>query len=186
MHKIESLIPRILPQVLPCPKAMVMDALQAVCVDFCKTSGVWRYSEQVLGLSGEQIFTPNIPKGASIIGIKSLLADQSILDKSLYMVNSFDVTLYHPLPRDTIIGFNLVLRPSRMLEILPADILEEWGDSLVYGTIAKVKSMSGTDIEWSDRNGASINLGLYNEGLARAKVNVIRRSRNYATFMMNG
>ena len=67
-----------------------------------------------------------------------------------------------------------ILRPSRFSQKVPHDIIEEWGDILAYGALAKIKAMSGKGIEWSDPQGAGVALQLYNEGTARAKGRVIR------------
>ena len=78
------------------------------------------------------------------------------------------------LARDCAVTVEAILRPSRFSQKVPHDLIEEWGDILAYGALAKIKAMSGKGIEWSDPQGAGVALQLYNEGTARAKGRVIR------------
>lgn len=41
MERMDGLLSRILPQVLPCPRSMALDAVQMVAGDFCKETGAW-------------------------------------------------------------------------------------------------------------------------------------------------
>lgn len=66
-------------------------------------------------------------------------------------------------------------RPARTAAQIPEALLEEWGDTLVFGSLAKIKSMSGPRVGWSDPQAAQMNLSLYEQGVAQARIRGARR-----------
>lgn len=174
MESIEQLLPRILPQTLRCPKSMALDALQLTTGDFCKQTDVWTALLQEIVLVGKFHITLCPPKESVITSILRFWLDSHFVDKSDYTHSSHDIMLKFSPNRNALASAEVTLRPSREATSLPKDIMEEWGDILTFGALAKLKSMSGAGVEWSDPQGAAMNLELYNEGCCRAKTRMLR------------
>lgn len=172
MDDLDVLVRHVLPQVLPCPKSMVLDALQAITVDFCRQSEVWSEQIQELGVSGDSAISLALPSGIEVVRVRTTWIDG--IEQDGWRSEGQTVLLGFTLARDCTVTAEAILRPSRFSQKVPHDIIEEWGDILAYGALAKIKAMSGKGIEWSDPQGAGVALQLYNEGTARAKGRVIR------------
>ena len=107
--------------------------------------------------------------------VRALWLDGSELSPSAYVGEGDVVRLEAPASRSLTATAEAVLRPSRMAENIPQAILEEWGDIIAYGALAKLKAMSGRHVEWADAQGAGLALQAYNEGVARARGRALRR-----------
>lgn len=183
MGQIGSLIQRVLPQVLPCPRSMVMDALQYIAGDFCGNTGVWSMALQEYAIKGDSGIQLNPPEGVVVSRVKEISLDGNYIDASEYRATTSDVLLGFTPQMDAIALVQCAVRPSRSAESLPEDILEEWGDTIAYGALAKVKAMSGAQIEWTDAQGASLALQLYSEGCGRARAKMIRFKHGESLFV---
>ena len=183
MEQLGVLVPRVLPQVLPCPRSMVIDALQYIAGDFCGKTGVWSMTLQEDAIKGDSGIRLNPPKGVAISRVESVYIDGSHIDKDEYRSTANDILLCFVPQRDAIATIMCTVRPSRNAESLPEEIAEEWGDTIAYGALAKVKAMSGNNIEWTDAQGAKLALELYNEGCARARARMIRRKHGDSLFV---
>ena len=173
--QMEVLLPRIMPQVLPCPRSMALDAIQMVAVDFCKETGVWKeiFTETVC--SCDVVIPVSVPRDAVLAGVSALYLDQDRVQASEYQVASRDIMLLFTPQNHASVTVEATLRPVRTAVTLPEEILEEWGDVIVHGVIARLKSMSGIKIEWTDPQGAVMHNELYNEGCAAAREQKFRR-----------
>lgn len=174
MGKLDSLVRHVLPQVLPCPRSMVMDALQTVTVDFCKTSEVWAEVFEEPWHCGEQAVEIGLPGGVEIVRVRDLWIDGNLVSRESFRTAGRSVMPGYAAPHNCMLHIDAVLRPSRLAENVPHALIEEWGDVLAYGALAKLKAMSGKNVEWSDGSGAALTMQLYNEGTARARVHVVR------------
>lgn len=175
MISLERLLSRILPQTLPCPRSMALDALQMSSMDFFRESGVWvEHLEEMAGACETAISSP-LPKNAVLHNVSQVWLDEHKLDGGEYSSDSQGLVLANAPGRTCCVRFTATLRPKRTATELPEDLLEEYGDYLVYGAIARLKAMSGNKVEWSDPNGASLNWQLYNERLDRARKRRFRK-----------
>lgn len=179
MAELDTLVHHVLPQVLPCPRSMVLDALQATTADFFAKAGVWVESWEEVVPAGlpEVELTP--PQGTEIARVKSVSIGGQVLDKSAWSLDYRTVNLGAATGSgECLVCVEAVLRPSRFAGKLPLRFMEEWGDVLVQGALARIKSMSGKGIEWTDEQGAALALALYNQGAASARIRAVRRSSN--------
>ena len=181
MAELDTLVHHVLPQVLPCPRSMVLDALQATAVDFFTKSGVWVeiWEEVVPAGLLEVELTP--PQGTEIARIKHVSIGGQRLEKSAWSLDYRTVNLAEAIGGgcgESLVCIEAVLRPSRRAGSIPQHFMEEWGDMLVQGALARIKSMSGKGIEWTDEQGAALALALYNQGAAGARIRAVRRSSN--------
>lgn len=174
VERLEILERQVLPQVLPCPRSMVADALQAVALDFCKVTEVWTQTLLETAYQGEMTIEAGLPKDAEIVRARKVMLDGSLLTGGEFHVSGKSIVLRTAVRRDCDVVIDAVLRPSRFAEAVPRALLEEWGDVISYGALAKIKGMSGRHVDWSDPQGAAIALQQYNEGTARAKARAIR------------
>lgn len=175
MVEIDGLLRRILPQVMPCPTSMARDTLRMLAVEFCKETGVWDVTLVEPVMACETIIEPEIPKDAAIANVTSLSLDGKRLEGGQFEVGRRDIILAEGPADEGNAVIRASLRPLRTSNRLPEDILEEYGDFLVFGTIAKLKAMSGKNIEWSDPPGASVNYQLYEDGCAKARARKFRK-----------
>lgn len=174
-ESLETLVPRILPQVMPCPRSMVVDALQNLAMDFCKETGAWAAVLREDVVAGDsRISITDAPRDSVLSGVKALYIGGAEQNKADYIVSPYDIVLRFVPQQNAVAAIDGTLRPTRTAERLPAAILDEWGDILTYGALAKLKSMSGVNIGWTDMNGATINLDLYSEGCARVRTRMFR------------
>lgn len=172
---LEKLLRRILPQTMPCPTSMALDALQMICVDFFRESGAWLETFQEVAGPCDCVVEPLLPAYAVLDGVARVYVDGVKLESEQYTEDSAGIVLKNSAcePRQVII--KAALRPKRMATELPEELVEEYGDWLVFGTIAKLKAMSGNKVEWTDPDGAKLNYELYQEGIARAKQRRFRK-----------
>lgn len=169
------LVPRVLPQVLPCPRGMVMDALQMIAVEFFKESGAWQATFEESVCSCDDVITLALPRDALVAKVLALYLDGSEVDGSRFQASAREITLTDVPQKVAPVIVKASLRPTRTATALPDELMEEWGDILSFGAVAKLKSMSGQKIEWSDPNGAATNYQLYLEGVGKAKERALRR-----------
>lgn len=175
MMAYEHLLRQILPQTLPCPRSMALDALQMIAMDFFGETGVWVEDMEALAGPRDKRVSLVLPRNAALVGVYGLSIDGRKLEKDEYRVESGDVVFeQYPCCACCLYG-HMTLRPRRTALEMPEDLLEEYGDYLVFGTLAKLKSMSGNKVEWSDPKGAQLNYELYQEGLSRAKKRKFRK-----------
>lgn len=175
MTDMAVLIRRILPQVLPCPRSMALDALQMVAVDFFKETGAWLATFEESVCPCDTVITLNLPRGALVATVLALYLNGSKVDGSLYQASSREIMLASAPQQAALAVVEASLRPARTATSLPDDLIEEWGDTLAFGTLAKLKSMSGQNIEWSDPQGATTNFQLYMDEVGKAKAKKLRR-----------
>lgn len=173
-ENIDLLLPRILPQVLPCPRSMALDALQVVAADFCGQSGAMPLVLQESVLAGDCAIMLNPPKDVVMHHVRTVALDGNVIDSTSYMCSPYEITLRFMPQRDAVATVQGAARPIRTATTLPASLMEEWGDVLAFGALAKIKSMSGQGIQWADAQGAALNLQLYTEGVARARARIFR------------
>lgn len=167
MQSYGSLLPRVLPQVLPCPKSMALDAIQTIAMEFCKETGIWQETISQVLAACDRSFEPDLPRDCVIANVRSLEIDGVKTDIAGY--DSREIRLERCPGRECLAVITMSLRPMRTALSMPFDLLEEYGDYLVFGVLAKLKAMSGQKIEWTDPQGAAMNYELYQQGLGIAK-----------------
>ncbi len=186
MESLDRLLPQVLPQVAGCPVGMARDALQLIASDFCKQTGVWEYEALELVAAGEcRVPLRDLPKDARPASVLRMTLDGAPVSQTAFSLGAGDIVLAAPLPRETELAALVTLRPARYAEKLPEHIVEEWGDILVFGALAKLKTMSGANVLWSDPQGAQINLTLYNEGIPAARTRMYRNRKGGGVLFAN-
>jgi hypothetical protein len=177
LANISDIIPRVLPFVYSCPKSMVVDALQNIAMDFFKNTEVW---QDVLSGDIDQCeqaidFFPEVSDSV-IVRIFSLTIKGGKVSRECFSLEGHNVVrLKYRLPHDAHGCFaHVVLRPGRNATKIPAELIEDWGDVIAAGALAKIKLMTGPKVEWSDPQGAAVQNQLYVEGTARAKIQRMR------------
>lgn len=183
MERLDTLLPRVLPLVLPCPRGMALDALQAVAVDFCKETGVWRGNYFAELQPGERVICPELPGNAVMDRVYATrLNGEKHAD---YENTGREIILKECNATVCLCEIEASLRPLRTSETLPRMIIEEYGDLISYGALAKIKAMSGQKVEWTDNTGAQTAWGLYQEGVTRAKAKMFRKRAAHGVLYVN-
>jgi hypothetical protein len=156
---------------------MALDALQSAAVEFCKISTIWKES-----LDGDiepcRPFLELSPseKGSVVTQIIELFINGRRIDPLLYGISSHNVLSLTVMPSHNDMHYHAlaVVRPDRNATRIPEQIVEEWGEIISAGAIAKLKLMTGTKVEWSDPQGAAFEQQRFIEGAAQARIQEIR------------
>ena len=176
---LSDLLPDVLPLVWSCPRGIALDALRQTAMEFCRRSELWRdtLEGEIDHDEGTAEITPS-DRGSAIARIIALrLNDSGVnLFSDAYSLEAGNIVkfLFTPGSDATSCTADVVLRPGMLSEKIPDFIMEEWGKILASGTLAKLKSMTGPKIEWSDLQGAAIQQQAFVEGTASARINSIR------------
>lgn len=175
MESLDILVRQVLPQVLPCPRGMVLDTLKAVAKHFCEQAAAWRERLEETGLQGEADIPLSLPAGSRLVMILGVWLDGNRLLPDDYRAEGNSLCLRTVLPRECSVVVDAALCPSRLSDRLPEQLIEAWGDVLAYGALARLKAMSGQHVTWTDAAGAQVALEQYNEGVARARIRAMSR-----------
>lgn len=181
MGSYDVIIPRVLMQVQPCPQFVVLDAVQQAAVDFFTRTEVWTDTMAETLFRGSRVMELTADRGVVVSRVLHLLLDGVRLeggsDFHAERAGSGITVLFHAAHEDAdhTVYACCAFRPARTAAQVPEALLEEWGDTLVFGSLAKIKSMSGPRVGWSDPQAAQMNLSLYEQGVAQARIRGARR-----------
>lgn len=175
----ESLFPRFMLQIQPCPRVVVLDAVQTVAGDFFTRSGIWREMLVASVFKGDRFADLPMERGTAFVRAVEVRLDGTPLEGGKQFTiqqagEGATIGFTFEPDQDRTAYVLAVLRPSRTATAIPSGYADEWVDVLVFGTLARLKSMSGQHVGFSDPQGAALNLQLYEDGIARAKVLVAR------------
>ena len=92
------------------------------------------------------------------------------------------VAFHTPVRQDCLVRIVAAIRPTRSATRIPEPILEEWGDYLAAGTLARVLSQSGPQVGWSNPDGSTLHFSLYEEGVAKARIRTVRGLDSFITY----
>ena len=186
MESLDTLLVQVLPQVDGCPVSMAKDALQFIASDFCKVSGAWEREVLELVPAGEsRIPLHDIPREARLVSVLAVTLAGTSLSRAEFFVGAGEIVLRDAPCRDANLAARVTLRPERIADSLPKFILEEWGDIIAFGALAKLKTMSGANVTWTDAQGAQVNLTLYNEGIYAARTRIFRNRKGGGALFAN-
>lgn len=177
--KYADLLFRVAPQLGHCPHIVMLDAMQTVGGDFFRRSEIWRETLVAEVYAGEWFAELSAERGTAVVRVLELRLDGVPLEggRGFTVATAGDnatVEFAAPMDKTRTVYALAALRPARMADYFPDQFADEWGDVLAFGVLAKLKSMSGPYVGWTDPQGAALNLQLYEDGVARAKVQVAR------------
>lgn len=174
-----ALLPQILPLVQPCPRSMAVEALRYAGTEFFSRTRLWR-----------QFFTDSLSPGRNELA----LPDDAELVRVEYadfggvrLILGIDYRLEPPAalllrqPKtatDCCSALWVSLKPSRTADGVPDDYAT-WCDALIYGALARLKSMSGHNVGWTDAAGAELHLKLYEAEVQRVRDMVVREQSGW-------
>ena len=92
------------------------------------------------------------------------------------------LAFHTPVRQDCLVRIVAAIRPTRFATRIPEPILEEWGDYLAAGTLARVLSQSGPQVGWSNPDGSTLHFSLYEEGVAKARIRAVRGLDSFITY----
>ena len=125
-ENLENYIGRVMPQVISCPREIVLDALQAVCVDFFKETKVWlevfkasipSNTNGKVELSSliSGVYTSGSGSCAVLVSVESVRIDGITCGNADYSVED-DTIVFYNLPDGAVGGtmtIEVILRPRR-------------------------------------------------------------------------
>lgn len=168
-----KLLPLVLPMVRNVPKASAVNALRDAAIEFCAKTGVWVVDlDPVIIPAGSNIGEIYVPEEAVISRVKRVT---NVFGVEIfgYSCTRNILTLDETLPAEGTFIITAVLKPSALTNILDDAIAEEFGSGIANGATARLKAQSGT--EWFDATGASAAMTLFQNDIASAKMDVIRK-----------
>ena len=161
MASYDVIIPRVLMQVQPCPQFVVLDAVQQVAVDFFTRTEVWTGTMAETLFRGSRVVELTADRGVVVSRVLHLLLDGVRLeggsDFHAERAGSGITVLFHAAHEDadhTVYAY-CAFRPARTAAQVPEALLEEWGDTLVFGSLA---TFVGASITWKLRRRPAIAL----------------------------
>ena len=133
MGELRDLLPRVLPQVAPCPPSVALDALQAAAVEFCAATGVWADRIDEVLPAGECLLRADAPRGTAIVRLRGVWMDGRRVDADEYATDGALLRLHTPPRQDVALTLEAVLRhiiESRYLRPRPRQAAP-WGRRLL-------------------------------------------------------
>ena len=180
---IDILLPHVLPFTSPCPTGIARDALQYAAVEFCKKSEAWREAIQSTVICGRHEIDMQPPRGGVVLRVLKLFIDKGgWVDRMSFSHAGSTITLHFRPCGNANVTVWAAIGPTRDSGFLPHDLLEEWGDVIAAGALARLKAMRGRDVEWSDPQAVAYHQQLFDEGSARARIQVLRADRGGGSF----
>ena len=173
-ESLENFCDQISAQVLECPSEVIIDALQSISVDFFKKTEIWLEHNIVCLPAKTFRFEIALPPNSELVRVMSISIYERNMDKHDYHIEESDIVFHHPFYTETEAYIKTILRPMRYNVLVPSRYLEEYGDIIVQGALAKLKMMNGTGVEWRDPEMAKTYLELYNNGREQTRVSVLR------------
>lgn len=105
------LMPRILPQALPAPPFVVLDALQQVAVDFCRRADVWRTVQESEIRSGASRLELEPDRGTAVSRVLALELAGSRLSPGMDFRSDDGVVAFHtPVRQDCLVRIVAAIR----------------------------------------------------------------------------
>lgn len=184
METLENWSSRVLPQVISCPKEIVLDALQKTACEFFKETRTWLIegSDTIQGstiLNTDQCeYTMTLPSGVELVEVESIRLNGIRCSNADFTREGLTIRMNN-LPNMIVsasssftIYYELWVRPSRYCVDIPRRLLEEYGDCLTYGALASLKLMhgEGDTIKWSDPEVGKMYFEMYKDGINKAKL----------------
>lgn len=145
---------------------------------------IFLFNRQGVNLS-QAFHAVTMPRDAMLVDVLGLYLDGRRLDRADYVPSPYDIVLRFTPQADAVATIEATARPARTATAMPAEIMEAWGDVITHGALARLKSMSGTRMEWTDAQGAALHNDLYNEGCADARTRMFRNRHGGGTLYVN-
>ena len=122
-------------------------------------------------------------RGTAVSRVLALELAGSRLSPGMDFRSDDGVVAFHtPVRQDCLVRIVAAIRPTRFATRIPEPILEEWGDYLAAGTLARVLSQSGPQVGWSNPDGSTLHFSLYEEGVAKARIRAVRGLDSFITY----
>lgn len=171
---LEDFMPLIRPHALNCSPPVIEGAVVEVAIDFCEATKVWRHKANFVS----DMIEPGLvmlaaPAGAKLYEVERVWFEGRKLDKAtiadlppeIYdgspqqytQIQREQITVW-PCSLGTTFAVSMIIKPSRAAQELPDFLLEDYGDAIADGVIAKLLLMP--ERPWSQPQ-----LGAYHKGL---------------------
>jgi len=194
----EALLPEILPMVDGCPDTLVENTIRSAAIDFCERTGAYQTElDPVTTVANIYEYDLEAPSGTIVHKVmwatyegKDLEPISTTLleqrkpkwretgyagDPEYYVQQSKSVFWLVPVPNATAVSSTIIraqLKPSHSSTTCDEQIMDEYRDAVVNGTLFRLLRMPGK--AWSDLQGAQLYGNLFGESV----VNAERRARH--------
>ena len=169
---LDSIIEYVMPEVVGCPRDLIIREIKEAAISFCEATGLWRYDLYPLNiLPGVSVYEIDIPSESKIVDIRSLnIGGRPIdpqtaewLDKNsdrwrtqegsanYYVVESpgeIRLSLVPMAEADEIMTGVVTLKPKRVDPKIPQFIIDDWMNTIAAG--AKSRLMLIPNKKWSN------------------------------------
>ena len=182
-----DLVALIVPEVPGSPDVAVRSALRLIARDFCRETEVWR--EEVTGTTTEDEDEYDLNTlhsyDAQVYRVLKLEQEDSTIDRDDYTFGPTGILTYDNAPdeSDDTLTISTVLLPLISCTVYPQWLLDQWGDGIAAGTVARLAGQTGRP--WSSPQVAALKSEEYRNAIAQAKGVVItgREDGNLRTQM---
>jgi hypothetical protein len=194
----ETLLPEILPMVDGCPDTLVENTIRSAAIEFCERTGAYQAElDPVTTVSNIYEYDLEAPSGTIVHKVmwvtyegtdlepisttlleqrKPKWRDSDYYGEPEYYVQQSSSTFWLvPVPNTTVASSTVIraqLKPSHSSTTCDEQIMDEYRDSVVNGTLFRLLRMPGK--AWSDLQGAQIYASLFENAIVEAE----RRARH--------
>jgi len=194
----ETLLPQILPMVVGCPDTLIENTVRSAAIEFCEKTGAYQQElDPVTTVANIYEYDLEAPsqttvhkimwatfEGKDIEPISTGLLEQRkpnwrdadhYGEPEYYVQQSSSTIWLVPVPNANTVSSTVIraqLKPTHTSTACDEQIMDEYRDAIVNGTLFRLLRMPGRD--WSDIGGAQIYGALFNEAVVLAE----RRARH--------
>ncbi len=169
---LDSIIEYVMPEVVGCPRDLIIREIKESAINFCAATAIWRYDlDPVNLLAGVSAYCIDIPRDSNIVDIKSLNIGGRPIDPqtaewldensdrwrtqegtaNYYVVESpgdIRLSLIPVASTDETMTGVVTLKPKRVDPKIPQFIIDDWMDTIAAG--AKSRLMLMPNKKWSN------------------------------------
>lgn len=194
----ETLLPQILPMVVGCPDTLIENTIRSAAIEFCEKTGAYQQElDPVTTVANIYEYDLEAPsqttvhkimwvtfEGKDIEPISTGLLEQRkpkwrdsdhYGEPEYYVQQSSSTIWLVPVPNVNTVSSTVIraqLKPTHTSTACDEQIMDEYRDTIVNGTLFRLLRMPGRD--WTDMGGASVYGALFTDGVVVAE----RRARH--------
>lgn len=208
MISIQKFVPQIASNVPACPRSILVATLSSTLMDFCERSLLWTKMSVPTDIVAKVPRYTFVPEDeATVVSASLALCNDRALEQTTldelnstkpswrstkgeaptvyFMDTSYSIRVY-PEPTkdlDKALQVQVALKPKRDAKEVPDFLYENWADTIVHGTLAKLFAM--TSKEWANPQLVAFHEEEYRAGLSRAKSKAIKSRQSVSISVKN-
>lgn len=180
---VERMLEEVSPDEVPgCPKALALKHIRKAAIDFCRRSQWWMATldpiTAVAGITDYELDdVPDDVRAGSVVWIK--LNGRELAAHEYELMDDGRGIILTNAPGETVRGgleVRAVLEPARDFKTLESHLFNEWAPVIAAGALGALRRIPGR--KWSSPPMAAFNAQEFENGIVRAKNQVMRARKN--------